>query len=45
MRRYTLSAFVLFVAASTLYAALLARKSKSTIQTTQPVQIQITGYA
>jgi hypothetical protein len=38
MRRYTLAALVPFVAASTLYAALLARKLESTIQTTPPVQ-------
>jgi heme/copper-type cytochrome/quinol oxidase subunit 2 len=36
--KYTLSAFVLFVAASTLYAALHARESEQSVQTTQQVQ-------
>jgi hypothetical protein len=38
MRKYTLSAFVLFVAASTLYAALHACESEQSVQTTQQVQ-------
>jgi hypothetical protein len=38
MRKYTLFAFVLFVAASTLYAALHARESEQSVQATQQVQ-------
>ena len=41
MRKYIFSALVLFVAASTLYATLLARKLESPVQTAEPVQTKL----